>query len=426
MPHWKRNLIILCAGQLLTLIGFSLYLPFVPYYFQTLGVSTEAATRSWTASFNSGSAAAMMVFAPIWGSLADRYGRKMMLTRATLAGVVIAFLMGLVRSPGQLVVLRIMQGALCGTAAASLTLVATETPEAHLAVGLGTLQTVQFIAQALGPVFGGIAADGLGYRAVFPISSALMFVSLVGTTALVREHAPRSDGPEPASRLLSREALGDLRSGNIMVLVLTLASTSFAISVLSPVIALYIKSLSGGELENLSTLSGLILSVSAISASASALWIGRMVGRFGAKRLLLACVAGIGVTFVPQAMVSTPWQLLFLRVLQGAFLGGVLPTANALLAAGTPPARRGTVFGLSSSAQAGGNALGPLVGAGVSNAWGMPSAFLVTASVFGMITALVGGFVKPAPPRSALIEDDPEERPPSPARRAQPMRDVVK
>jgi len=52
------------------------------------------------------------------------------------------------------------------------------------------------------------------------------------------------------------------------------------------------------------------------------------------------------------------------------------------------------VFGLVTSAQAGGRALGPLVGAGASNSWGMRSAFWVTASVFGLISALVGGFVR--------------------------------
>ena len=86
MSRWKRNLIVLCFAQSITLLGFSAYLPFIPYFVQDLGVRDYARATAWMAFFDSGSALAMMVFAPIWGTLADRYGRKLMLVRATAAG----------------------------------------------------------------------------------------------------------------------------------------------------------------------------------------------------------------------------------------------------------------------------------------------------------------------------------------------------
>lgn len=394
MSRWKRNLIVLCFAQSITLLGFSAYLPFIPYFVQDLGVRDYARATAWMAFFDSGSALAMMVFAPIWGTLADRYGRKLMLVRATAAGAALAFLMGLARSPLQLIILRILQGAFCGTVSAANTLVATETPEESLGQWLGIMQTTQFVGQAAGPLMGGLLADLLGYRAVFPISSALMVIALLSIALLVREQSmPRAARRGRLRLTLSRRSLAEVATGNTMVLLLALACNSFAIAVLSPVLSLYIKSLSAGS-AHLGTLAGSIIAVSALTSSISALFLGRLGDRYGRKRVLLSCVIGAALIYAPQALATNAMQLLVLRAIQGVFMGGIIPTGNALLAQSTPHDRRGTVFGLATSAGAGGRALGPILGAAVANTWGMASTFWVTASIFGLIAALVAGLVR--------------------------------
>ena len=394
MSRWKRNLIVLCFAQSITLLGFSAYLPFIPYFVQDLGVRDYARATAWMAFFDSGSALAMMVFAPIWGTLADRYGRKLMLVRATAAGAALAFLMGLARSPLQLIILRILQGAFCGTVSAANTLVATETPEESLGQWLGIMQTTQFVGQAAGPLMGGLLADLLGYRAVFPISSALMVIALVSIALLVREQPmPRAARRGRLRLTLSRRSLAEVATGSTMVLLLALACNSFAIAVLSPVLSLYIKSLSADS-AHLGTLAGSIIAVSALTSSISALFLGRLGDRYGRKRVLLSCVIGAALIYAPQALATNATQLLVLRAIQGVFMGGIIPTGNALLAQSTPHDRRGTVFGLATSAGAGGRALGPMLGAAVANTWGMASTFWVTASIFGLIAALVAGLVR--------------------------------
>ena len=97
---------------------------------------------------------------------------------------------------------------------------------------------------------------------------------------------------------------------------------------------------------------------------------------------------------IPQSFVTHPNQLIILRAIQGLFMGGIMPTANALMAKATDSSRRGAVFGFSHSAQAGGRAAGPVLGAAVSNTWGMSSTFLVTAGLFGALSALVAFFVR--------------------------------
>ncbi|NLD44982.1 MAG: multidrug efflux MFS transporter [Chloroflexi bacterium] len=394
--YWKRNLVVLCGAQLLTLVGFSLYTSFIPYYVQQMGTYSDEAALSWTAAIQTAGALAMMVAAPIWGSLADRYGRKMMLLRATGAATVVAFLMGQVQSPAQLLALRAVQGIFCGTSAAAMTLVATSTPDAVLGRALGVMQMVNYVSQAVGPFIGGLAADAYGYRAVFPISSALMLTSLVGIIFFVHEARERTGQPARRERVrLGRGMLRNLVGADALILIGALAGTSLAASTLSPVLSLYIKSLAPGS-EHLATLAGALTSVASITASVAAFGIGYVGDRFGQKRALIVCTFGVAAVAIPQAFVSTATQLAILRAVHGIFVGGIMPTANALLAQATSKERRGSVLGLASGAQAGGRALGPTLGAGAAAAWGMGSTFLLNGAVFLVLSVLVGLFVRTA------------------------------
>ncbi len=403
MSHWKRNLAVLCFVQLVTMIGFSGFHPFVAYYLLEMGVPTPAEAATWMAIFNSGAAASMMIASPIWGTLADKHGRRMMLIRATAAGCLFTFLMGLARSPEMLIGFRVVQGLFSGTVVAAITLVATETPEEYLGRSLGLMQTAQFVGQSIGPLIGGIAADALGYRNVFFVSSTLLLTSTITTLLFVRETKRAKPAAKPEAKAASTQEKGQRRfsvrglkaiaNRNTMFLVLTLAGNSFAIAVLSPILSLYIKELIG-DVPNLATIAGTVMSVAAFSSSLSAVALGRWADKIGQKKILVACVIGVAVVHVPQSMVTHPNQLIVLRSLQGLFMGGIMPTANALLARATDISRRGAVFGFSNSAQAGGRALGPAMGAAVANTLGMSSAFLVTGGIFGVMSLLVGLFVQ--------------------------------
>ena len=406
MPHWKRNLVVLCGVQFLTMVAFFFYMPLVPYYLLELGTGSTAQATTWAAIYSTGSALAMMISAPMWGSLGDRHGRKLMLVRATLSSTVTIGALYFVRSPEQLVTTRIVQGLMGGALAAVTTLVATETPEEHLGASLGLLVMVQSGARAVGPLLGGIAADSLGLRAVFPISSSLAFVALLGAVLLVREraHVPARKRDRPGARL-GRQMLAAVRGRSVMALLAVLCILGIAIAVLGPVLSLYILSLSPDN-ERIATLAGAISSAAALTTSVSALLTGRLADRVGPKTMLVVCGLGVALTCVPQALVRSPTQLLVMRAVQGIFAGGIVPTATALLARSTQPSRRGTVFGLGSSARAAGRAIGPLVGAASANLWGMPSVFLVTAGVYGLMALTVGVLVRPRlKPVSMTVEE---------------------
>jgi len=164
-----------------------LFLPFIPYYIQELGVTDAQQVVLWTGIATSAMSVSFAITAPLWGMLADRHGRKLMVMRATFAGAVLTALMAQVTNVQQLVLLRMLQGALTGTIAAATTLVAGVVPKQYSGAALGSLQTAIAIGGSLGPLLGGIVADSLGYRSSFYITALLLLTSGILVTLLVHE-----------------------------------------------------------------------------------------------------------------------------------------------------------------------------------------------------------------------------------------------
>ncbi|MBN1836605.1 MAG: MFS transporter, partial [Spirochaetales bacterium] len=155
MIDWRRNLVFVWIAQVLSLVGFSFALPFAPFYLQELGVRGEETLRIWSGLFMAGAGIPLAIMTPIWGYLADHWGRKAMTLRATLGGTAVLLGMGLVRTPGALLLLRVLQGVFTGTVAANLTLVVSTTPEERIGFAIGVMNSAVFAGNAVGPLIGG-------------------------------------------------------------------------------------------------------------------------------------------------------------------------------------------------------------------------------------------------------------------------------
>src|SRR5919199_3685899 len=141
---WKRTLGVTAASQTLCILGFSFVMPFLPLYINQLGVHGVARITLWAAILQGGSAISMAITAPLWGVLADRYGRKIMVVRAAFSAALLVGMMGLAQNVYHLLILRTLQGAFTGTVSASQALVASHTPRQRLGFSLGIMQTAVF------------------------------------------------------------------------------------------------------------------------------------------------------------------------------------------------------------------------------------------------------------------------------------------
>ena len=139
---------------------------------------------------NAGAAVSMAVFAPIWGSLADSYGRRIMLLRAMLGGALLIGLQDGHRAPWQVLALRTLQGCVTGTVSAATVLVAATVPAEEAGYRLGLMQMAVYAGNSLGPLVGGLVSDVAGPRANFIVTSLFLLLSWLVVFAFVRGGLP--------------------------------------------------------------------------------------------------------------------------------------------------------------------------------------------------------------------------------------------
>ena len=176
LAAWERTAWVAAATQFLTLVGFGFGLPFLPMYVQALGVTDRAQVAVWSGVISGSAALTMAVLAPIWGVLADRYGRKPMLVRAMIGGAFAVGAMGFVGNVWQLLGLRLIQGAVTGSQAAAAALVAAATPVSQVGFALGLVSTAVQVGNTVGPAVGGFAVDGLGFRGSFMLGGLMLLL----------------------------------------------------------------------------------------------------------------------------------------------------------------------------------------------------------------------------------------------------------
>ena len=402
---WQRNLAALWIGEVIAIAGFSVTLPFLPYYVQELGISGVDQVAFWTGLITSAQAVTMALVAPIWGSLADRYGRKIMVVRAMFGGAVVIGSMGFTRNVYQLLILRAVQGTLTGTVPAATTLVASSTPDERRGYALGLLQMAIYLGASVGPLLGGFVADTLGYRAAFFVTGGLLFLAGVLVATLVREqftppqHKESADQETPHKPRLWDGLVLVLRTRALLIVFGIRVLMRTAYRIVSPVMALFIQQIAAPGVK-VASLTGTITGLSSATSAASAIVLGRVSDRVGPRRILLVCGTIVCVLYGLQGWAQTPTQFAILRVLTGAAMGGIVSATSALLAALAPKDRFGAVYGVNTSLTAAANAVAPMVGAALTASWGLSSAFLGAATLYGLATIVVAGLV-PAQKREA-------------------------
>lgn len=398
---WQRNLYVIWVAELVAIAGFNVIMPFLPYYVQQLGVTGLGQVEMWSALLFTGQAITMAIFAPIWGSLADRHGRKLMVERAMFGGAVLLGAMGFVRNVQQLAVLRVLQGCVTGTVPAATTLVASSAPRRRAGYALGLLQMAVYSGASAGPLLGGLVADAFGYQAAFWVTAALLFAAGLGVFFLVEEHFEPSRQKEdsPAEGLGTSAAEGFwqglalvLRSRALLIMFGTRVVMRFGARIVGPMLPLFVQSLMPDG-ERVASITGLITGVGAAASALGAVTLGRVGDRIGYRRVLVACALGAAVLHIPQFFVNTPTQLLILQGAVGVALGGILASVSATLANLAPEGRQGIVYGLDSSAVSMANAIAPMAGAVIATGLGLRFIFLCAAGIFALAALGTAGLV---------------------------------
>jgi MFS transporter, DHA1 family, multidrug resistance protein len=379
---WKKQMALVWASQFLSIMGFSFALPFAPYFLQQdLGVVDHVNLQLWVALFSSSTAVTMGIAAPLWGILADRFGKRIMLIRANLAGAVVMSLMGMVHTPLMLIVLRLLQGALTGTMTAAQAFLAGEIPHERRGLAVGGLSAAVYSGSMAGAFLGGFVAHWLGYRAAFVVSGVLLLAAgllvLWCTQETVvpgaRNRLPEGD---PESARVQWRALPTTLYGVLAMIGAIAFVRQFDMAFL-PLLVQDIH----GSLEAVSLWSGALNACGSVAGLLAGLATGWLSDRLNPLRLVIVA-AILAAVFSGWQMGIHTFDLLFPVRFGAVFFAGALePALNAWLAKRVPEERQGVIFGLASTTRSMGWTVGPLL-AGLVAAVNLRAVFGVGAIGF--------------------------------------------
>ena len=377
MKMWRKNLIVCWFGIFVAAIGMSQIAPVLPLYIQHLGVQDTASITKFSGIAFGVTYVISAIFSPIWGSAADKYGRKPMILRASIGMAITIGCMGFAPNVYILIGLRLLQGAITGYGTACTALIATQTDKEHAGYALGTLSTASIAGSLLGPTIGGFIDEILGLQSVFFITGALLIISFITTLIFVKESFVKED----KKVLTIKEVWSTVPEKSLTVtMFVTFFMLSVALYSVEPIVTVYVKQLSNNS-SHIALLAGLTFSASGLANIIAAPRLGKLSDKIGAHKVILACLIGAGIIFIPQAFVQNTWQLMGLRFLLGLASAGLIPSVNIILKKITPSSLTGRVFGLSMAAGYLGVFGGSVLGGQVAGILGMQYVFFITSAL---------------------------------------------
>lgn len=374
--NWKLVLFIMVTSAVLMSASYTMIIPFLPMYLmEEMGVS-KADVNWWSGLVFSISFLISGIMAPIWGALADKKSRKLMAVRSASFLCIAYFATGIVQTPWELFLARMLQGFAAGLWPACLSILSAQVPQNKLGFCLGSMQAGSTAGAVLGPMVGGVLAQIFGMRAACFIAAAALAVITVLILAFITEPPHRSI--TESAQKAPRPSL--LRNPAIAKLLVAACIGSLSILMVQPVLPLYIADLQG-SMDRIVLISGIVFSIVGFSGViASPLW-GIVGQNWGYRPTLYLALLLSGILNIVQALPDSLTGFTIWRFIAGLAFAGIYPAINSMFAQYTDPADRGKIFGWSFSVQQFGNVIGPIAGGMIATYWSNQIAIMMSGAV---------------------------------------------
>jgi MFS family permease len=374
VPDWRQNLAAVTVATGVGFTGFTLVMPFLPLYFEQLGVTDTGAIAVWSGVSLGVTPAVTALMAPVWARVAERFGRKILFARSLFSFVVIMGAMAFVTAPWQVFALRAIQGLFAGYGMLALTMAAESAPTAQMASAIGWVQTAQRLGPALGPALGGALAGAFGLRMAFIAAAALFFAALLVLLIGYREGPVRArTPPEAAAGPVTLKDL--LKVPNFPLFLGLIFSLQMVDRSFGPVLPLYLID-SGTPVAHVPVVAGLVFTVAAGGAAVGNQACAWLLHRAGASRLVAAATAMAALAAVTFSAGPGATTMLAAAAVFGFGIGVSFTTIYTLAGHRVPERSRGVAFGYLTTASLSGLALSPVT-----------SGFLGAASIRGVFVA---------------------------------------
>jgi len=384
---WKRNLFFVWLAQILVMGAFGMVVPFIPIYLRDhLGMADIQNRGVWVAAFYFAGQVGFCFATPAWGMLSDRYGRKIMLLRASLITALLMPLMIFASSALMLVLIRFVVGCFSGVNNAAQTLICDTTPSEKQGFALGTLSSAMWSGNMLGFAVGGFLIDGLGFTWTFLACGGMLLVAGLLILFFVREnfHPVKPDPAQSGSAEEVSDFLHRIRPPSFGVLIwsvlLLFLFGGLVRNFDNPFVALLVETVHGPD--DVAKWTAVICGAAAAAGVGSGMLLGYLSDRFSARKILIPVLIGSGLAKLMQGAALSLPMLGTGRVINYFLAGGMDPVFQSMLAKIAPVHKRGSVFGWSASCRTVGSIIGSVFGGYVVYYLGVRWIFYIAGMIF--------------------------------------------
>ncbi len=381
-------LVTLFSIVVIDLIGFGIVIPVLPFYAESYGANATVLGALLTSY-----AAMQFLFAPIWGKLSDRFGRRPVMLITILGSSGALLILGFADSLFWLFVARILGGAFGANISVATAYVTDLTNQDNRTKWMGMIGAAFGIGFILGPAMGGLLSP-YGYGVPMIVASALAAINFI-YAAIVLKEPPRHKSK--ARQVSKREELA-----NPFVRRMCLINFGFTIAVtqLEAVFAFFMMDQFSYDAREVAYI---LVAMALVMALIQGGAIRRLAEIFGEKNLLM-----IGVFLMAGAFSAVPWMgrvsILLIPLLVAA-IGRAMaqPSMLSLVSSATKANNRGSIMGLFQSSSSLGRVLGPTI-AGVLYDQFFGTPFLCGAAFMLIVLAIVSGLHVRSPHHVTLEE----------------------
>ena len=384
--NWKKNLFVIWLSQFLAMVGFGCCMPFIPLLLkENLHIDDENLRGVYVSVYYLAAMISLCIATTVWGMLADRFGRKLMLLRASYAAALFYPRLALAPNFWVLAGIRFVCSFFSGTVNPAQTLLIATTPSEKHGFVLGVLSTATSSGNMLGSLLGGMIVHWYGYTPAFFTCGAIYL-----TSALLVQFFAKDDFSVKLAkkkREKSKYSFKEAATPAVIWLLVLFLFMGTSNRLVQPYMALLVETVHG--FKGAAFYTGIVSAASSVGGFLAGLCIGWFCDRIAPRKLLLPILI-FGASFTLAIALSSSVEMLILTRFLAAFaVSGIQPVLQLMLTKITRSELRGTYFGWSGSVNTAGGIICSFLGGSVVWLSGVRGVYITAALMLALMIPLM-------------------------------------
>ena len=387
LVNWQKNLWVIWLSQFLAMVGFGCCMPFIPLLLkEKLNIDDPNLRGVYTNIYYLSAMVSLCIATSVWGMLADRFGRKLMLLRASYAAAIFYPLLAFAPNFWVLAAIRFVCSFFSGTVNPAQTLLITTTPKEKHGFVLGVLSTGTNSGNMLGYLLGAEIVERFGYTEAFMTCGAIYFSS-----ALLVQFFAREDFNVKLvkkQRTKSQYKFRDIATPAVIWILSLFLCFGIANRLLQPNMALLVEKVIGG-IKGAARYTGIVSATASIGGFLAGLCMGWLCDRIAPRKLLLPILILSALFVAAMACSTNIYMLIACRFFAAFAICGIQPALQLMLTKITRPELRGTYFGWSGSVNTAGGIICSFLGGTVVWFCGIRGVYATSALIIAFMLPIL-------------------------------------